>query len=1001
MSITFIYPQYLWLLLLVPLTVGLGLAARRTSSRARLSGGLALRAVLLSAIIAALAGAQLRLPSPQLTTVFVLDASDSLPAAERARGEALIAEAIAAVSGPDGTLQAGNQAAIVVFGEQALVERLASEGPLAQIASVPVTTRTDIAAALQLAQALLPPEGAKRLVLLSDGRQNLGQALQQAELAASSEIELTYVPLGAPGGEAEVRLERLDAPAEVRQGQVIRLSIEVVSTAQTAATLRIFDGDRLAREMEVTLQNGTNRFQVELPTTGQAGETGFRRFRAQVLPELDTRLQNNEAGAFSVVYGPPAVLIVEGEPGDAENLARALQASEMKVTRIDPAALPTTLAELAAYQAVVLANVNAGALPSGALELLQVYVRDLGMGLVMSGGPQSFGAGGYLRTPLEKALPVDMDVRDKDMQANLALVLAVDKSGSMGRCHCDNPDLNQSYTPTLSGQAKVDIAKEAIMRSAGALGDQDFLGVLAFDDRPRWALPLSRMVDPAALEGAISGFGAEGQTNLEAGVAEAYKALQGVQARRKHVILMTDGWVRRGDLTPLADEMAKEGITLSVVAAGEGSAEYLLALSQIGGGTFYPAVDIFHVPDIFLKETVKSVGEYIIEEPFYPLPSAPSPALSGIDVTRLPALLGYNGTTGKNTARMDLLTARGDPLLATWQYGLGRSAAWTSDLRSQWGKDLVAWEGFSRFATQMVDWVLPAQKTDGLEATARLDEHRAVVDLKALDPSGQPRNFLSGQATLIGPDLQAVEAKLEQVGAGQYRAEAPVDRPGAYLVRLGVNQGDQSLGQVTLGLAVPYSPEYKETGVDRGLLNELARLTGGGELPAPAAAFAHNLPSAAQAREIWEPLLLLAALLFPLDVALRRLAFSRKDWQRGRAWLDQRLAVLRGLRRPGRQAGEAPAVLGQLFEARQRARHRSGAEPQPPGPADEFPVPPEKPDAGPRRPADRPTPAGSHRPADAPPTPPPADAPPPADEASTGDSLARLREAKKRANKRG
>jgi Ca-activated chloride channel family protein len=174
----------------------------------------------------------------------------------------------------------------------------------------------------------------------------------------------------------------------------------------------------------------------------------------------------------------------------------------------------TTLAELASYDAVILVNVNASSLPSGIMETLQTYVRDLGLGLVMVGGRDSFGAGGYLRTPLEETLPVEMDVKNKDLQANLALILAVDKSGSMGRCHCDNPDLNQTYTPSETGQSKVDIAKEAIMRSANALGNQDFLGILAFDDQPRWVLPIGKLVDPLTLEKAISSFQAEDKPTL-------------------------------------------------------------------------------------------------------------------------------------------------------------------------------------------------------------------------------------------------------------------------------------------------------------------------------------------------------------------------------------------------------------------------------------------------------------------------------------------------------
>ena len=235
MNISFIYPNTLWLLLLLPLIIGLALLGRRRPTRARFWGGLALRTLLLTLLVLALAGIQIRRRANTLTAVFLLDASDSLPTEEQARGEELIRQAVQA-------MPLGDRAAIVVFGEDALVERLASEErALPDLTSAPVTVRTDIASALQLGLALLPDEGAKRLVLLSDGRENLGHALAQAELAAAHEIELTFIPLGGPEGEIEVRIDALNVPASVRQGQGFDLTVLVDSTDQVAATLPEFE----------------------------------------------------------------------------------------------------------------------------------------------------------------------------------------------------------------------------------------------------------------------------------------------------------------------------------------------------------------------------------------------------------------------------------------------------------------------------------------------------------------------------------------------------------------------------------------------------------------------------------------------------------------------------------------------------------------------------------------------------------------------------------------
>jgi Mg-chelatase subunit ChlD len=915
MFLSFVHPTYLWLLLLIPLTAGLALTGRRRPTAARFWTALALRVALLALIVGALAGLQVRRRADTLTAVFLLDASDSVPAEERARGEALIRTAI-------GEMPTGDRAAVIVFGQDALVERIPSEERrLPRLDSAPVTVRTDIAGALQLALALFPDEGARRLVLLSDGRENVGHAVNQAELAAAHGVELTYVPLGDPAGEVEVLIESLDAPADVRQGQRFDLTAVVRSTAATAATLRVFADGQLVHSREVRLQEGTQRLGVPV----DAQESGFRRFRAQIVPDADGRLQNNEASAFTVVRGPPRVLLVEGQPGEGEALARALGAAGMVVETIRPPEFPTTLPELGAFEATILANVPAVALPSEALALLETYVRDLGKGLLATGGETAFGAGGYMRTPVERALPVDMDVRSKDQSPNLALVLVVDKSGSMGRCHCDNPDAQRGeYVAVESGQAKVDIAKEAVMRAAGALGPRDYLGVVAFDDLARWAVEVSPLVDPLTLERSIGALPAQGQSNLRAGLETAYQALQGVEARFKHVILLTDGWVREGEMTPLAVEMREQGITLSIVAAGQGAARYLADLAESGGGRFYPAEDVLQVPDFFLKETVEAVGEYIVEEPFYPLPGVPSPVLRDLDAAALPPLRGYNGTTPKGAARVVLTTLRGDPLLATWQYGLGRSAAWTSDLKGQWAAAWLAWEGFPRFAAQLVDWTLPAPQAEGLAARATLEEGTAFITAEAVDPLGRPQDFLQVTATVIGPDLEALALPLPQVGAGTYRAPAALVEPGTYLVRVDAAQGDEALGQqtlggqLTLGLVIPYSPEYARSGTDRGLLDQLARLTGGAELAAPLRAFAHDLPSAARARDAWYALLIIAALLFPLDVALRRVTLGSRDLARAAAWVGARL--------PRRRAARAERVLGRLFAARDRGRARTTRE---------------------------------------------------------------------------
>jgi hypothetical protein len=310
---------------------------------------------------------------------------------------------------------------------------------------------------------------------------------------------------------------------------------------------------------------------------------------------------------------------------------------------------------------------------------------------------------------------------------------------------------------------------------------------------------------------------------------------------------------------------------------------------------------------------------------------------------------------------------------------LGRSAVWTSDFKGQWGIKWLEWEGFARFVVQMVGWVLPSPKVEGLTAEVSLVDNQAIIDLEALDKSGLPLNFLKGNATIINPELDTVELPLEQIGAGKYQVISNVSTPGTYLIRLGANDKDQSLGQITLGLVVPYSPEYRSSDADLNLLGELASVTGGDELVDLKDVFTHNLPATKSAHEIWQSLLLLAALLFPLDVAIRRLNIGSRDLRKARTWLLGNIS-LSGKERLGQQR-----FLGQLFQARERARQRQAVLREAPSSIERKPSLPGKKQQPVETPALPPseTTGEQSKP----------------ESAVSSDSLARLREAKKRARK--
>jgi Ca-activated chloride channel family protein len=806
MPVAFTDPVWLWLL--VPgllIVIGGWAAASRTLSSGRRVASLAIRLVLAVCLIASLGGARLALASDRLSVVFMVDASASMVDATR---DELLDFARQAVR----EMPEGDTAGVVVFGANALVDRLPSQlGELQVPSSVPVVGATDIAAAIRLATAIFPAGAQQRLVLLSDGNDTAGSAEQAILAAAQRGVRLDVVlPSDETYGEALV--DGIDAPAGARVGETVELSVRVRSTVRTGATLRLLADGGTVASRRLALEPGS----ITVPFSIEADEPGFHVFRAVLEPDADHFAENNAADAYVLVTGAPQVLVATDDAGRAADFIGALREARLNVTLVPSGGVPSSLATLAGYDAVVLDNVAADELGAPTMSSLQVYVRDLGKGLVMLGGRRSYGAGGYLNSVLEEVLPVYMTVRDRERSPDVALVAVVDKSGSMADCHCTGDDRDTATSGTR-GFEKVDIAKEAILRAADALAPTDQLGVVAFDEGAHWAVRTGP-IDAGSLQGSL-GFRADGQTNIYAGLKAAYDDLVRNPAKLRHIILITDGWSTSGAYDALLADMKAAGITLSTIGTGGGSAAILRNLAEQSGGRYYDAADATTIPDIFLKETIRTAGEQIVEERFQPIPSAPSEILRGLDAGRLPFLRGYNATTAKGTATVALLTGREDPLLAQWQYGLGRAAAWTSDTRQQWATDWIDTEAFGTFAAQMVAWTLPPRDDQGIDVQFSPGRDGELgVEVTSLDDDGAPRNFYRTVLRLVGPNLEPLQVALEQTGPGRYGGTLRADEPGAYLVRVAQTRDRADSASRTLGIVSPAAEEFRRLGVDQEAL---------------------------------------------------------------------------------------------------------------------------------------------------------------------------------------
>jgi uncharacterized membrane protein/Mg-chelatase subunit ChlD len=971
------------LLLLVPallLTVGLHLASRRRIGLGRRRLALLIRAVVLTALVLALAGFRLVLPVDRLATVYVVDLSDSVGTPGHEDALAWLGESLKVMPEND-------VAGIVGFGGAALVERLPSEvRDIDRIASTPVKSATDIGAALRLASALFPDDAQKRIVLLSDGNDTTGSGQAEAALAASRGIQIETRAIGL-GAADEVLVERLTTPSVAKIGEELEAIADVRSTVAQPATVRLFaDGVQVA-EKSVALEAGSNRVTFLVKPT----EAGFHTFRAVVEAGRDTFNQNNRADSDTIVNGEPRVLVLAGDEKVANELVTALETEHQKVETKIPEQLPSGIEGLLSYDSIVLVDVSRLRLSDAQLTGLQQYVRDFGRGLVMIGGPKSYGAGGYTDTPIEETLPVDMGVRDRQKQPDVALVVVLDKSGSMDACHCNSFDRGAGGGAGIAGVRKVDIGKEAILRAAAAMTARDQLGVVAFDESAHWVVQTQPLGGIADLRGLVGGVQPLGQTNIFAGLDQAVKSLETTSATRRHIILLTDGWSTSGQYDAIIARMKAAGITLSTVGAGGGANPFLAQLAKQGGGRFYPAANPASIPDIFLKETQQVAGQQIVEEPFHPILTSTSPILRGIDA--LPQLLGYNGTTAKAAAQTVLVTPRDDPLLAQWQYGLGRSVAWTSDTTGRWAKTWLGWNGFSKFFSQLVSWTFPGEETGGIEATFVTEGSSTKLRVESVSADGSPRDFYSTAVAMTMPDLTSKAIGLSQVAPGVYEVPLGEIDPGAYVIRVSQTRpGSAALGR-TLGLVAPTPAEYRVLGTNDTFLATLRSATNGRAIVTPEEPWRHDLTTNASSTDLWPTLLILSLLLWPLDIALRRVSVGRRELADARRWLGG------GWRRT--VAPRTTEVAG-LLAARDRAAGsaaraalmREEEAPRAEGPRATAPraeATPATATAAPARPVSAPAPGPG------PTVAPPQAAPPPADD---GDTLSRLRDAKRRARER-
>ena len=896
MPVQFTHPAYLLLLppaLYFVWRLSKASLAGLAGNRAKTSLGL--RFAIVAAVILALAGLRLVKSAERLAVVFALDFSDSVRHEQRQAEADYVNRALK-------KLPSGDLVGVVVFGDDAVIERMPERlRKLGKIQSVPGSAGTDISRAIAVALAAAPNGCARRIILLTDGNETTGSAADQAALARNSGAVVDVVPL-AKRIASEALLDEMSLPARVKLGEPFELRIVATSLNPASGVVKIFRNRALVDQRAVALSPGKNR----LTFRQTVEKPGVWAYEALLDTEDDTFPQNNRAMGAVEVRGRPRILYVTRKPGSGRYLADALAAQNVTVEERSPAGFPTDLPAMESYDAVVLSDVPAYNLSPAQMSLAQCAVRDAGMGFAMIGGENSFGAGGYFRTPIEDTLPVLMTLKSKRQLPSAAILVIVDKSGSMGEVQ--------------DGKEKIRLAAEAAITIVELLQPTDSLGLIACDTEPEVLAPIRRVSAGAALINDISSLRAGGGGIVcYPSLAAANDLFSKVDARVKHVIMLADGsdCEQQAGCHALAAQMRKRGITTTAVAIGRGPDErFLYGVAKAGGGEFYITELARDLPRIFARDAQVFAQKLIVEEPFVPRVAYRSEMTEGINMKTMPPLLGYVGTSEKPRATVPLRTHKDTPLLAAWQYGLGRSVAFTSDDQARWSAHWVSWPEFGKFWAQSLRWAMKRSTARDWQIQVYSDRGVGRVVVDALDAKGSYLNFLKLGAHVTTPGMESRSLRLRQSAPGRYETEFPLRESGIYGVT--ISEGKKGAESVqNASLVISYPPEFKQVQPDRALAERIARAGGGRLSPPPDGIFKHDVRGQANPTDVWQLLILIAALLLPFDVAVRRLMVEPAQILAAMVWLGREARV----RIPHRRARLVERVesVGTLLEAR-RAR---------------------------------------------------------------------------------
>ena len=925
LQIGFERPLFLLLLLLLPAIWYLSYGSLAGLGKWRRLFALLLRSVVFSLLVLALAQVQWKQSTDRLTVIYLLDQSESVPKAKR---DFMLQYVHTAVK-EHRREERADMAGVIIFGGNAKIEAAPFDGELPLIGRIESdfdlqTGATSIEAAMKLAKASFPEGTARRLVLITDGNENLGDAVSMAQAMAGEGTGIDVVPVDLFAN-AEVSVDKVVLPSDIRKGQDFEARVVLTNdaTAEAGSGKGLVKGklrltqitaqrEELVAEEDVTLEPGKNviGFQHKID------RADVFTFDAKFVPDEDGQdmlKQNNQASAFTHVRGKGRVLLIEDAAFEGEflNLVEKLQENAIEVDVMPMNRLFESPAELLQYDSVVLANVPKSSVGAQAFDAdgnpvsmdevaafsdkqVRMLVRnceEFGCGIVMLGGDRSFGAGGWANSELEKAMPVDFQIKNDKIDAVGALVLMLHA--------CEMP--NGNYWQTVIARKSIEV-----------LGPMDYCGVVEwtnFGGGPTWLWRMPKGVDRVfqkrkTMMGMVGRMAMGDMPDFNGPMKLAISGLKNCPAAMKHMVIISDG-----DPTPptnrLLADYVKNKIKISTVVIGSHSMNNpMQRIAKVTGGNYYVARNPNALPKIFQREA-RRVAKPVIKESESGMQiltdamAGSHEILQGVSPSDLPPVFGYVMTTVKKNPLVEQLWMASDPadnrenttLLATWRFGNGRTTVFTSDGGAKWISEWVGNDQFGKLFSQAIRHSMrPITESANFSVGTEFKDNRIRVVVNALDEDENFLNFLNMSASGIDPDLNSVGLDFKQVGPGRYIAEHEVNDSGNFLFSIFPGEGYERL---TAGINVPYSSEYSDRESNRALLESLASFEpNGGETGSviegdlseaglgkllATNTFRPTLTETVGIQDVWPLMVLLCGMMFFADVFVRRVAV-RLDW---------------------------------------------------------------------------------------------------------------------------